>query len=325
VFLVAILLSVCCILTAHSNHRYQQRYSDTDFIKYIDTNIVVYNEQGVPLRYHQYASLILDGWHWVTIKNGRRQFIAANMGNSSRFKPMLLKANLNALSPKSKDIPQLSAGLIKHPPAGIDTNIIVYDQDNEPLRFHQYVSLLFNEMAYYNAVTGKNHLARFSEFLIMDKHFTLKTKADSSKKLAEVYLQFLQADSVLVIKSKRQVYLKRGGKTFLTFACNLGQNPVGDKQRDGDKKTPEGFYKLEGKTTQVKYYKGYWISYPDSAHILAAKQKGVLPGAGVMIHGTSASRAKLKDWTAGCIAISNARMDSLFKYVTPMTPIEIRK
>jgi len=159
----------------------------------------------------------------------------------------------------------------------------------------------------------------------MDTPFRLHNSADTSKKLAEVYLQLLQADYVLVIKSKRQVYLQRSGKTFLTFTCNLGQNPIGDKQWDGDKKTPEGFYTLEDTTTKVKYYKGYVISYPDSAHIQAAKKRGVLPGAGIMIHGTSSSKNKLKDWTAGCISISNANMDSLFKYVTRLTPIEIRK
>lgn len=80
-----------------------------------------------------------------------------------------------------------------------------------------------------------------------------------------------------------------------------------------------------GKTTQMNYYKGYLISYPDSAHLQAAKLKGVAPGGGIMFHGTSAERAGRKDWTNGCIALSNAHMDSLFKYVMPQTPIEIRK
>ena len=44
-----------------------------------------------------------------------------------------------------------------------------------------------------------------------------------------------------------------------------------------------------------------------------------------MIHGSSEKKKGLRDWTNGCIAISNAGMDSLFKYVTPGTPIEIRK
>ena len=51
----------------------------------------------------------------------------------------------------------------------------------------------------------------------------------------------------------------------------------------------------------------------------------VKPGGDVMIHGTSPERSKLKDWTNGCIAISNEHLGILANYYYNSIPIQINK
>ena len=122
------------------------------------------------------------------------------------------------------------------------------------------------------------------------------------------------------------MYLRRKGTNIFQFKINLGRNPVGDKIAEGDNRTPEGVYHLDNRWDRDdKYYKSFWISYPNKVDIAEASMSNVNPGVGVMIHGTPAQRINSKDWTNGCIALSNNDMDTLFKYVIPGTLIAIRK
>jgi len=228
------------------------------------------------------------------------------------FAPVVNKVNINGAK-------QQAPSTIKIP-HDIDTSQVFPDQNNNLLNFRQYFDLLFNG----RAIVLFNEHGKYLRTLTGSPQ-PLRNRLDTINRLDFVYTQLRQADKILVVKHTRSLYIQRGGKTFLTFSCALGRNPIGDKQRAGDMKTPEGIYRMVGKTTQVKYHKGYLISYPDSAHVAKALKMGVQPGDQIMVHGSSEKKKSLKDWTNGCIAISNAGMDSLFKYVLPRTPIEIRK
>ena len=101
----------------------------------------------------------------------------------------------------------------------------------------------------------------------------------------------------------------------------LGGNPIGDKEHEGDSRTPEGRYIIDAKNPNSSFYKSLHISYPDRNDRAAARQKGVSPGGAIMIHGSPGGLAMLNaagfyvDWTAGCIAVSNADMDEIFSSV----------
>src|SRR5579871_4623386 len=113
-------------------------------------------------------------------------------------------------------------------------------------------------------------------------------------------------DSIVVEKKKHQLTLFAEGVPIRTYLVALG-NPVGDKQRQGDKRTPEGTYRIDRRNPQSQYYRSLHISYPDAAHAAQAKSKGVSPGGDIMIHGlapqfASAGAAhRTHDWTEGCI------------------------
>jgi murein L,D-transpeptidase YafK len=139
-----------------------------------------------------------------------------------------------------------------------------------------------------------------------------------------------KADLIVVEKAKRKMTLFAGRKALKTYRIVLGGNPVGHKEQEGDSRTPEGRYTIDAKNPNSSFYKSLHISYPDRRDRARARSKGVSPGGAIMIHGTPESLALLyltgtyPDWTAGCIAATNAEMDEIFKLVPLRTPILIK-
>ncbi|MAL96586.1 MAG: hypothetical protein CME40_16050 [Haliea sp.] len=136
-------------------------------------------------------------------------------------------------------------------------------------------------------------------------------------------------DQVVVIKSERKLYLKRGGEALRTYTVAFGPVPWGHKEREGDERTPEGRYTLDFKNADSRYYKSIRISYPNREDRARARELGVDPGGNIMIHGQpadaewEAETAQLFNWTNGCIAVSNEAMDEIWQAVPLGTPIEI--
>ncbi|MDH3716375.1 MAG: L,D-transpeptidase family protein, partial [Gammaproteobacteria bacterium] len=62
------------------------------------------------------------------------------------------------------------------------------------------------------------------------------------------------ADKVLVDKSDRQLRLIKDGEAFRTFEIALGIRPVGDKQHEGDFRTPEGSYLLDTRNPNSEFF-----------------------------------------------------------------------
>ena len=139
-----------------------------------------------------------------------------------------------------------------------------------------------------------------------------------------------KADFVLVIKSESKLILKRKGKTLKTYHVVFGANPQGHKREQGDERTPEGRYLLDYKNNQSKFYRSIHISYPNQQDRLLARERGVDPGGGIMIHGQKNGLGWLDliaqrfNWTDGCLALTNKDMDELWEAVDVGTPIEIR-
>jgi len=140
---------------------------------------------------------------------------------------------------------------------------------------------------------------------------------------------FPLADKVLVEKGKRQLHLLRNGRPFRTFKIALGLAPEGDKEQEGDQKTPEGYYMLDARNPDSDYFLSIHISYPSAADRQEARRKGVDPGSAIMIHGQpnnptfSAAYYAREDWTNGCIAVSNSDMIDIWLMTPDNVPIEI--
>jgi murein L,D-transpeptidase YafK len=141
---------------------------------------------------------------------------------------------------------------------------------------------------------------------------------------------FPLADKVLVDKADRKLHLLKGGVAIRSFDIALGIRPVGDKEREGDFKTPEGNYLLDARNPNSEYFLAIHVSYPDPLDRAEARQKGVDPGGAIMIHGQpndptrSEAYYRTQDWTNGCIAVSNSDMIDIWLMTAENTPIEIR-
>jgi murein L,D-transpeptidase YafK len=139
-----------------------------------------------------------------------------------------------------------------------------------------------------------------------------------------------KVDQVLVVKSHRTLSLISQGTVLRTYQVALGGSPVGAKEQQGDHKTPEGHYILDRRNAKSRFYKSIHASYPNDQDKQKASQRGVASGGDIMIHGIPngfgwlGSTHRTRDWTDGCIAVTNAEMDEIWKLVPEGTPIEIR-
>lgn len=144
--------------------------------------------------------------------------------------------------------------------------------------------------------------------------------------------EIIDVDKVVVYKAQRELQLCEGDSVLARYKIALGQNVMGHKQREGDSRTPEGRYLLDWRNENSKYYLSIHISYPNAEDENRAEDLGVSPGGDIFIHGypNGISRGLWsrywflgKDWTDGCIAVSNEAMDVIWASVKMGTPIEI--
>ncbi|HEY8934067.1 MAG TPA: L,D-transpeptidase family protein [Cyclobacteriaceae bacterium] len=136
-------------------------------------------------------------------------------------------------------------------------------------------------------------------------------------------------DKLVVIKSKQKMEAYFNGKIIKTYTVSLGQHD-GDKESEGDKKTPEGEYFINAKNPNSGYHKNLGISYPNADDISEAKRNGLKPGGEIKIHGIKNGIGfigrfhRLYNWTAGCIAVTDKEIDELYSAVDIGTPLIIK-
>lgn len=137
------------------------------------------------------------------------------------------------------------------------------------------------------------------------------------------------ADKILIEKSAHSLTLFRGGKVLKTYKVALGTVSTGVKTQQGDHKTPEGKYTVDRKNPQSIFHLALHLSYPNADDRARAKKLGVNPGGDVEIHGLAKQYAYLgalhrtTDWTDGCIALTNAEIEEIWRIVPVGTAVEI--
>lgn len=140
----------------------------------------------------------------------------------------------------------------------------------------------------------------------------------------------VQADRILVEKSKRKMTLYQGDKTLKTYRIALGKNPAGHKVRKGDEKTPVGKYYIDYRNPDSRFHLSLHISYPNDRDIMRSMKRDVTPGGDIMIHGLNKETEWLEeyhrfiDWTDGCIAVTNREIEEIWDLVPDGTPVIIR-
>lgn len=136
--------------------------------------------------------------------------------------------------------------------------------------------------------------------------------------------QGVRADLVRVEKAARRLTLWHQGDLLKEYRVALGWNPVGPKEREGDGRTPEGHYRISGRNPASRFHLSLRISYPSAEDRARASAGGYAPGGDIMIHGLPPGASKMDgDWTAGCVAVSNAEIEEIWRVVPDGTAVEI--
>jgi murein L,D-transpeptidase YafK len=149
---------------------------------------------------------------------------------------------------------------------------------------------------------------------------------------ANDFLEGERIDRIVVIKKERKMYLYKGNKVTSVFPVSLGKNPVGTKVKKGDNRTPEGQFWIHRKLCSPKYYRSLCISYPRPQDKARAAARGVNPGGDITIHAQPTWNADGKgdkytlsrNWTQGCVAVTNSAMNQLWYAVREGVPVTIK-
>ncbi|PSK95000.1 L,D-transpeptidase family protein [Taibaiella chishuiensis] len=138
-------------------------------------------------------------------------------------------------------------------------------------------------------------------------------------------------DRIVVYKAAHKLEAYAQGRLVVTYRVAIGKQPVGAKQYEGDQKTPEGIYTINDRNPNSGYHRNLGISYPNADDMARARQLGKPAGGDIKIHSLKNGQGYIgkfhrwKDWTNGCIALTDAEMDQLYEHTTLGATIEIRK
>ncbi|MBN1547739.1 MAG: L,D-transpeptidase family protein [Syntrophaceae bacterium] len=138
------------------------------------------------------------------------------------------------------------------------------------------------------------------------------------------------ADQIVVEKKERRLTLISKGQILKQYKIALGGEPNGPKEKLGDNKTPEGTYVIDSRNKDSRYHLSLHISYPNNEDRKRAKELGVSPGGDIMIHGIKNGFSwvgdfhTVRDWTEGCIAVTDEEIEEIDKLVPNGTVVEIR-
>lgn len=141
-----------------------------------------------------------------------------------------------------------------------------------------------------------------------------------------------QADLIVVHKHDRSLILMRSGEIIASYSISLGSGADdGPKYREGDKRTPQGWYVIDSRNAHSRFDLSLHISYPDKNDIQSAGNAGYPAGADIMLHGVPngwgwlGTLFKKIDWTDGCIAVTNDEIREIWRRVPVGTLIDIER
>lgn len=184
--------------------------------------------------------------------------------------------------------------------------------------------------------TSEIHFSLGIVFTMLLIPFFYLKKGDSPKTFKEN--TSIENPYYIVISKKTyelKVYDDQGW--YATYPCVFGSNDLGDKYREGDKKTPEGNFKVLLKKSDAKWKFELLLDYPNKESIDKFNRRvamGELPknskiGGGIAIHATRPQEEWTVDyfqnWTDGCISLKYSEAQDLFSYIPVGTPVTITK
>lgn len=141
---------------------------------------------------------------------------------------------------------------------------------------------------------------------------------------------------IIIDKSDYELYVYDEEGWYATYPIVFGSKDLSDKMKEGDKKTPEGEFKVILKKNHRKWGPELLLDYPNDASIQKfndRKAKGLIPrtariGNGIAIHATRPQEEwtvdSYQNWTDGCVSVKYTEMKDLYSYISVGTKVTIR-
>jgi murein L,D-transpeptidase YafK len=139
----------------------------------------------------------------------------------------------------------------------------------------------------------------------------------------------LRADSILIVKHERKLYLMRDNQPLRSYRIALGLSPTGAKEHRWDFRTPEGHYVIDFRRQHSHYFKALHISYPSTEDLKRSAALHLPAGGDIFIHGEPNRPTKpdsyyrTRDWTNGCVALSDEDLQDVWDLTAGPTPVDI--
>lgn len=142
---------------------------------------------------------------------------------------------------------------------------------------------------------------------------------------------------IIVDKSDYELQVYDDEGWYATYPVVFGSKSLDDKMYEGDRRTPEGTFKIISKRPHDKWHLIMMLDYPTKESwdkFRWRKEHGVIPqnariGGGIAIHGTWPNDNLVVDdytnWTQGCVSLRNRDIDEIFQFIEPGTKVMIRK
>ena len=178
--------------------------------------------------------------------------------------------------------------------------------------------------------------------LAMTSFVPLPRKKQAAKKPVKQQAKTVVKDSIrnpyyiIVDKSEYELYVYDDEGWYATYPIVFGSKDLSDKMREGDKRTPDGSFKVILKKIHKKWGPELLLDYPNQTSVqkfTERKAKGLLPktakiGNGIAIHATRPQEEWTVDnfynWTDGCVSVKYTEMKDLFSFIPVGTEVTIQ-
>lgn len=157
----------------------------------------------------------------------------------------------------------------------------------------------------------------------------VKAKKTAGKKNEGAYY-------IIIDKSDYELKVYDDEGWYATYPIVFGSKDLSDKMREGDRRTPNGKFKVLLKKMHPKWGPELLLDFPlasDVAKFNERKKKGLIPktakiGGGIAIHATRPEEEWTVDnfynWTDGCISVKYTEMKDLYDYIQTGTEVTIQ-
>ena len=175
-----------------------------------------------------------------------------------------------------------------------------------------------------------------------------------SAAIAEQKINWIGEPAQIVIdRSEQRLMVKKNGVVLRSFDAAFGSGGKKAKKQRGDRRTPNGEYKISDIRSSDRFHLFVEINYPNvrdalrglktelitkkqynailDAHIYGHRPPQNTPLGGQLgIHGIGNETQdkidihEIADWTQGCIALRNHEVDALLSYIDVGTVVTIQ-